>query len=90
VRALIQKKVDDGSEITESATATKPQAQVIDLMEALKASLAGSRPRSTTSKPAATSAKTTTKTEAKPEAKRKPAQAAPRGVASKVVKAAKR
>jgi DNA end-binding protein Ku len=92
VRALIQKKVDDGSEITESATSTKPQAQVIDLMEALKASLAGSRPRSSSSAGAkAAPAKAASKPEAvKGETKRKPAQASPRAVAGKVVKAGKR
>src|SRR5438477_4438954 len=43
VRALIQKKIE-GEEIT-SVDAEEPRAQVIDLMEALKASLASPRPR---------------------------------------------
>ncbi|MEO8035973.1 MAG: Ku protein [Acidobacteriota bacterium] len=89
VRALIQKKVDDGSEITESATGTRPQAQVIDLMEALKASLAGSRPRSASSSSKAAPAKSSKPETVKTEARRKPAQAAPRA-AGKVVKAGRK
>ncbi len=42
IRELIQKKVDGGQEIT-SDLAQEPRAQVIDLMEALKASLGASR-----------------------------------------------
>lgn len=40
VRALIQKKIDDGEEIT-GASVEEPRAQVIDLMEALRKSLGG-------------------------------------------------
>ncbi len=43
IRALIQKKID-GEEITVTA-GEEPRAQVIDLMEALKASLSGAKPR---------------------------------------------
>jgi DNA end-binding protein Ku len=68
VRALIQKKID-GEEITASDV-EEPRAQVIDLMEALKASLAGRAPRSA----AAPSAKA--KVPVKAEAKRKPAKPA--------------
>jgi len=65
VRALIQRKID-GEEITAS-DAAEPRAQVIDLMEALKASLAGKSPRPVAAK--------TTKMPIKAEAKRKPAKA---------------
>jgi DNA end-binding protein Ku len=65
VRALIQKKID-GEEITASDT-VEPRAQVIDLMEALKASLAGKSPRPVAAK--------TAKMPIKAEAKRKPAKA---------------
>jgi DNA end-binding protein Ku len=70
VRALIQKKID-GEEIMANEV-EQPRAQVIDLMEALKASLAGSKPR--------TAAKATAgaKLPIKAESKRKPAKAAPR------------
>lgn len=69
VRSLIQKKVE-GEEIT-SALVQEPRAQVIDLMEALKASLAGSRPRAAAA-PAQAKAKLAVKT----ESKRKPAKPA--------------
>src|SRR5438067_2951274 len=49
VRALINKKVDDGQEITNIET-QEPRAQVIDLMEALRASLGGAAPKKTTAK----------------------------------------
>jgi DNA end-binding protein Ku len=75
VRALIQKKIE-GEEITTNDV-EQPRAQVIDLMEALKASLAGSKPRAA-SKPAAA-----TKLPIKTESKRKPAKAAPRAVNGK-------
>jgi DNA end-binding protein Ku len=70
VRALIQQKID-GQEITTNE-AEAPRAQVIDLMEALKASLAGSKPRKAVA----------AKMPIKAEAKRKPAKAAPRAVAN--------
>ncbi len=72
IRAIIQKKID-GEEIT-SALAEEPKAQVIDLMEALKASLAGNRPRGMK----AAEPKQAPKAEARADAKRKPAKAAPR------------
>jgi DNA end-binding protein Ku len=65
VRALIQRKID-GEEITASDN-VEPRAQVIDLMEALKASLAGKSPRPVAAK--------TAKMPIKTEAKRKPAKA---------------
>jgi len=74
VRALIQKKVE-GEEIT-SIVSQEPRAQVIDLMEALKASLAGSR--ATPSRAAASKAKLPVKG----ESKRKPAKPAARKVAA--------
>jgi DNA end-binding protein Ku len=74
VRALIQKKIE-GEEITANDV-EQPRAQVIDLMEALKASLAGSKPRA-----AARSA--APKLPIKAEAKRKPAKSAPRKVSAR-------
>lgn len=74
VRALIQRKVD-GEQIT-SIASQEPRAQVIDLMEALKASLAGGR--SAPSRAAASKAKVPVKA----EAKRKPAKPAARKVAA--------
>lgn len=65
IRALIQKKID-GEEITEAAQ--EPRAQVIDLMEALKRSLAGTKEPAARPKEA--------KGPIKPESKRKPAKAA--------------
>src|ERR1043166_498509 len=73
VRSLIQKKID-GEEITASDV-EEPRAQVIDLMEALKASLAGHAPR--TASPA-----TKSKRPIKAEAKRKPAKPASRKAAA--------
>ena len=73
VRGLIQRKID-GEEITASDV-EEPHAQVIDLMEALKASLAGRAPRA-----AAASASPKTKLPIKAEAKRKPAKPASRKV----------
>lgn len=61
VRALISKKVEDGQEIT-SVESAEPRAQVIDLMEALRASLSGS-----------TKPKASAKVPIKAEPKRKPA-----------------
>lgn len=71
-RELIQKKID-GEEIT-SAEGEEPRAQVIDLMEALKASLAGA-PRSRASKTGA-------KMPSRVEQRRKPAKPAPLKVAA--------
>ena len=74
VRALIQKKIE-GEEITANDV-EQPRAQVIDLMEALKASLQSSKPR------AAAKAAPGAKLAVKAEAKRKPAKAAPRKTAT--------
>jgi DNA end-binding protein Ku len=63
VRALIQRKIDDGQEIT-SASAEEPRAKVIDLMEALRASLGNAKPKAAAKMPI------------KAEAKRKPAKKA--------------
>ncbi len=67
-RAMIQKKID-GEEITAPET-EQPHAQVIDLMEALKASLESPRAR-------APRTSTPTRMPIKAESKRKPARAAP-------------
>ena len=67
VKAQIQRKIEGGEEIT--AEADQPRAQVIDLMEALKASLASPKPRA---------AKSTTRLSIQAEKERKPAKAAPR------------
>jgi DNA end-binding protein Ku len=71
IRELIQRKID-GEEIT-SALADEPKAQVIDLMEALRASLGGAAPKAKTS-----AAKSVPKLAMRTasEAKRKPAKAA--------------
>jgi DNA end-binding protein Ku len=84
-RALIQRKIE-GEEIT-SNLVEEPRAQVIDLMEALKASLAKPRAKSASSS-SSSSAKTTgpTRIPAKAEAKRTPARAS----AQKVAKAGSR
>jgi len=66
IRALIQRKID-GEEITLAET-EEPKAQVIDLMEALKASLAGSKPKP--------------KLAIKAKSERKPAKSAPRKIAA--------
>ena len=70
IRGLIQKKID-GEEIV-GALADEPQAQVIDLMEALRASLGGAASRSKSA------AKSTPKLAIKAETKRKPARPAVR------------
>jgi len=82
-RALIQRKIE-GEEIT-SNMVEEPKAQVIDLMEALKRSLAKPAAKSSSS---SSSAKTTgpTRIPAKAEAKRTPARAS----AQKVAKAGSR
>jgi DNA end-binding protein Ku len=74
VRGLIQQKIEDGQEITNALT-EEPKAQVIDLMEALRASLGGS------SKPAparASAAKPAAKLPIKAKADRKAPKRAPR------------
>ncbi|HUJ15794.1 MAG TPA: Ku protein [Thermoanaerobaculia bacterium] len=68
IKTQIQQKIEGGQEIT--AEAEQPRAQVIDLMEALKASLASPKPRA--AKTAAT------RLQVKAENERKPAKAAPR------------
>lgn len=73
VRAMIQRKIE-GEEIT-SNEVEQPRAQVIDLMEALKASLASGKPRASKSASA----------ESKAGSKRKPAKTAPRKIAAKRV-----
>jgi DNA end-binding protein Ku len=73
VRSLIQRKID-GEEIT-AVDNEEPRAQVIDLMEALKASLAGQAPRTAAAAPKA-------KMPIKAEAKRKPAKPASRKAAA--------
>jgi len=67
IKAQIQKKIEGGEEIT--AEAEQPRAQVIDLMEALKASLASPKPRAV---------KNGSRVPVKVEKDRKPAKAAPR------------
>jgi DNA end-binding protein Ku len=69
IRGLIQKKIE-GEEII-GALADEPKAQVIDLMEALRASLGGGSK-------AKTAAKGTPKLPIRAEQKRKPARAATR------------
>ncbi|HXH38682.1 MAG TPA: Ku protein [Thermoanaerobaculia bacterium] len=82
-RALIQRKID-GEEIM-SNLVEEPRAQVIDLMEALKASLA--KPRAAgKSAPSSSKASGPTRIPAKAEAKRSPARAS----AQKVSKAGSR
>src|SRR5213593_3438000 len=71
VKLQIQKKID-GEQIT-AADMEQPRAQVIDLMEALKASLASPKPRA---------AKSPGRIPVKAEKDRKPAKAAPRNVTS--------
>jgi DNA end-binding protein Ku len=71
VRALIQKKID-GEEITASET-DAPKAQVIDLMEALRASLGAMTPAPATPSRAVKSAPSA-KLPIKAEQKRKPAK----------------
>src|SRR6202022_3868461 len=72
IRATIQRKID-GEEIT-SNLVEEPRAQVIDLMEALKASLA--KPQAKPASSSSSSVKTSgpTRIPAKAEAKRTPAQ----------------
>ena len=74
IRAMIQQKID-GEEITTNLV-EEPKAQVIDLMEALKASLGGTR-SSRPAKPAPT------RVPIKSESKRKPAKTAARAAAGR-------
>jgi len=76
-RAMIQRKID-GEEIT-SLDTQEPRAQVIDLMEALRASLGGSRPAASTNT-RSSSTKTATKLPIRADQKRKPAKPAARAV----------
>ena len=79
VRELIQRKIE-GEEIT-AGPAEEPRAQVIDLMEALRASLA--KPNARTSASAAKpAAKAPAKAPTNIEAKRKPAKPAARRAAT--------
>ena len=68
IRGMIQQKID-GEEITANMV-EEPKAQVIDLMEALKASLGGRKPK------AASAPAPPSRMPIKAEAKRKPAKAA--------------
>jgi len=70
IRSMIQQKID-GEEIMTNL-AEEPKAQVIDLMEALKASLGGGRTPARSAKPAAAPSRVPVKA----ESKRKPAKAA--------------
>ncbi|HUP46734.1 MAG TPA: Ku protein [Thermoanaerobaculia bacterium] len=74
IRGLIQKKID-GEEII-GAMAEEPKAQVIDLMEALRASLGGGAAR------AKSSSKGSSKMAIRAEEKRKPAKPAARKAAA--------
>src|SRR5438552_17805400 len=71
IKAQIQQKIEGGEEIT--AEAEQPRAQVIDLMEALKASLASPKPRAV---------KSPSRIPIKEEKDRKPAKAAPSKLAA--------
>jgi len=76
VRDLINEKVESGKEITATAVAQPKQGQVIDLMEALRASLSGSSPKSKPAKPASAS-RTPSAPPVNIDSKRKGAKAAP-------------
>lgn len=76
IRALIQKKVE-GEEITANVV-QEPRAQVIDLMEALRASLGSASSRA----PRAATAAKTAKVAVRNETKRKPAKPAARRAAA--------
>ena len=76
IRALIQKKVE-GEEII-GAMVDEPKAQVIDLMEALRASLAGG----SKAKSASAAPKAATKIPIRAEKERKPAKPSARKVAA--------
>ena len=84
-REMIQRKID-GEEIT-SLDVQEPRAQVIDLMEALRASLGGSRPAAATTSGNTRSAKPAAKMPIRAEQKRKPAKPAARKVVAAKTKA---
>jgi DNA end-binding protein Ku len=90
IRGLIQRKIE-GEEIT-SAEGDEPRAQVIDLMEALRASLgnAGAKPRAVAAKPGkpAEVKGRETKLGIRTEPKRKPARPAPLKAVKSLPKAA--
>ncbi|MCU1347521.1 MAG: Ku protein, partial [Acidobacteria bacterium] len=78
VRDLINEKVESGREITASATAQPKQAQVINLMEALRASLSGSNPKAAkSSRQQASSSRSAPSAPVNIESKRKSAKQAP-------------
>jgi DNA end-binding protein Ku len=83
VRALIQKKIE-GEEIT-SSTDEEPQAQVIDLMEALRRSLGGA-PAKAAPAPKAAPAKSAAKVPIKAKAERMAPKQAPRATSAKTAK----
>ncbi len=83
IKELIQKKVTDGEEITAPA-ADEPRAQVIDLMEALRASLAAPRGKSSAKSAPAT------KVPIKAQTPRKPAKPAARKASGASARAGKR
>jgi len=80
-RAIIQRKID-GEEISTLET-QEPRAQVIDLMEALRASLGGASPKKSASSASSPSGKIPIRA----EAKRKPAKPAARKTAAAKTKA---
>jgi DNA end-binding protein Ku len=86
VRALIQRKIE-GEEITSADADEQPKAQVIDLMEALRASLAN--PRGRGSGGGRESSSKPVKMAAKVEEKRKPAKPAIRRAAAQTKARAK-
>jgi DNA end-binding protein Ku len=95
IRGVIQRKVE-GEEVTITAE-EEPQAQVIDLMEALRRSLgsASSAPARPTRGNGSTTASSSssskpTRIPVKPEAKRKPAKPAPATRSAKTVTASRR
>lgn len=95
IKDLIQEKVESGKEITASATAQPQQAQVIDLMEALRASLSGNAGKSKAAAPApaAKSSSRSRAPQAEPvniETKRKAAKPAPRKAAAATAAPAKK
>ena len=93
VRDLIQQKVESGQEITASATAQPQQAQVIDLMEALRASLSGNAGKSKPAAAAKSSRSSSRAVQEEPvniETKRKAAKPAPRKAAAAAPAAGKK
>jgi DNA end-binding protein Ku len=83
-REMIQRKID-GEEIT-SLDTQEPRAQVIDLMEALRASLGGTRPAASNAR-SSSATKTASKMPIRAEQKRKPAKPAARKVVAAKTKA---